>query len=91
MSLFLRIFVLKNKGEMIELIQRNWLVIAGTLLGAVGGYLYYHFIGCTSGSCAITSQPVNSTLYGALLGGLFLNMLRQNPRPGGHQDQKRNQ
>ena len=76
---------------MIELIQRNWLVLAGTLLGAVGGYLYYYFIGCTSGSCAITSQPVNSTLYGALMGGLFFNMFRQNLQPGKHQDQERNQ
>jgi len=37
------------------------------LLGAAGGFLYYQFIGC-NGSCAITSSPVNSTLYGALVG-----------------------
>jgi hypothetical protein len=43
-------------------------------LGAIGGYSYYYFVGCNSGSCAITSSPVNSTLYGAVMGGLFLNM-----------------
>ncbi|MGB5287000.1 MAG: hypothetical protein WBQ32_06530 [Ignavibacteriaceae bacterium] len=37
------------------------------ILGTVGGYLYYTFIGC-NGSCAITSSPVNSTLYGSLIG-----------------------
>ena len=37
------------------------------LLGAIGGYLYYTFIGC-NGSCAITGSPVNSTLYGSLIG-----------------------
>ncbi len=37
------------------------------LLGVVGGFLYYQFIGC-NGSCAITSSPLNSTLYGALIG-----------------------
>jgi hypothetical protein len=37
------------------------------MLGAVGGFLYYNFIGC-NGSCAITSSPVNSTLYGAFVG-----------------------
>jgi hypothetical protein len=42
----------------------------GLAVGALGGYLYYHFIGCTSGSCPITSQPLNSTLYGAMMGGL---------------------
>jgi hypothetical protein len=36
-------------------------------LGAVGGFLYYNFIGC-NGSCAITGSPVNSTLYGAFVG-----------------------
>jgi hypothetical protein len=36
-------------------------------LGALGGFLYYNFIGC-NGSCAITGSPVNSTLYGSLMG-----------------------
>lgn len=46
----------------------------GILIGAIGGYLYYHYVGCASGTCAITSKPVNSTLYGSLMGGLFFNM-----------------
>lgn len=46
----------------------------GIVIGAILGYLYYHFVGCASGSCAITSKPVNSTLYGSLLGGLLFNM-----------------
>jgi hypothetical protein len=46
----------------------------GIVIGAIAGYLYYHFVGCASGSCAITSKPVNSTLYGSLLGGLLFNM-----------------
>jgi hypothetical protein len=37
------------------------------VLGAVGGFLYYNYIGC-NGSCAITSSPVNSTVYGAVIG-----------------------
>jgi hypothetical protein len=57
-----------------EWIKRNKWIIAGAALGALGGYAYYHFIGCASGTCAITSSPVNSTLYGTLMGGLFLNL-----------------
>ncbi len=38
------------------------------LLGAVGGYCYYHFVGCATGACAITSNPVISTLYGGVIG-----------------------
>jgi len=45
----------------------------GIALGAVAGFLYWYYIGCNSGSCAITSSPVNSTLYGGLMGGLLLN------------------
>jgi hypothetical protein len=45
----------------------------GILLGAVAGYLYWFYIGCNSGSCAITSSPINSTIYGSLMGGLLLN------------------
>ena len=41
---------------------------AYTLLGAGGGFAYYFFIGCTTGSCPITSNPYISTAYGALIG-----------------------
>ena len=41
-------------------------------LGALGGFLYYNFIGC-NGSCAITGSPVNSTLYGSLMGLILTN------------------
>lgn len=53
------------------------LTIIGVMVGAIGGYLYYHFVGCNSGTCAITSKPLNSTLYGALMGGLFLNIFKK--------------
>ena len=46
----------------------------GIVVGAVAGYLYYHFAGCASGTCTITSKPLNSTMYGSLMGGLLFNM-----------------
>jgi hypothetical protein len=55
----------------------NKLLIIGVVIGAIGGYLYYHFVGCNSGTCAITSKPLNSTLYGALMGGLFFNLFKK--------------
>lgn len=60
-----------------ERIIKFKLTILGATLGALGGYLYYSFIGCASGSCAITSNPVNSTLYGAIMGGLLFNMFEK--------------
>jgi hypothetical protein len=46
----------------------------GIAIGAIAGYVYYFYVGCASGTCAITSKPLNSTLYGALMGGLIFNM-----------------
>jgi hypothetical protein len=60
-----------------ERIIKNKLTITGVLLGAVGGYLYYAFVGCASGTCAITSSPTISTLYGALMGGLLFSMFEK--------------
>lgn len=53
------------------------LTLTGMVLGAVGGYLYYYYVGCASGTCAITSRPVNSTLYGALMGALSFNLFQK--------------
>lgn len=58
-------------------INKNKLTIIGVIAGAIGGYLYYHFIGCNSGACAITSRPINSALYGALMGGLLFNIFKK--------------
>jgi hypothetical protein len=52
----------------------------GIVVGAIVGYFYYFNIGCASGTCAITSKPLNSTLYGALLGGLVFNMFVNHPK-----------
>ena len=61
---------------MLNLIKKYKLTIIGIIAGAVGGYLYYNFVGCASRTCVITSNPVNSTLYGALMGGLLLNIFQ---------------
>ncbi|CAM3878094.1 DUF6132 domain-containing protein [Flavobacterium cucumis] len=51
------------------------ITLVGVVVGLVLGYAYYHYIGCVSGSCSITSKPLNSSLYGGLMGGLLLNMI----------------
>lgn len=72
------------------MISRYRFVIVGAILGAVAGYLYYFFIGCNTGSCAITSHPVNSTLYGAVIGALFVNMFRAESATRGEAGKKGN-
>ena len=52
----------------------------GVVVGAIAGYLYYFYVGCSSGTCAITSKPLNSSLYGAVVGGLLFNMFVKSPK-----------
>ena len=57
-------------------IKNNILVFTGILAGALAGYLYWNYVGCFSGSCAITSNPINSTIYGSAMGGLVFSLFR---------------
>lgn len=50
------------------------ITLIGIIVGSIGGYLYYFYMGCASGTCAITSKPFNSSIYGALMGGLLFNL-----------------
>lgn len=50
-----------------------WKPFAGVMIGATGGFLYYYFIGCSSGSCAITSNPYMSAMMGGFLGFFLVN------------------
>lgn len=43
----------------------------GVIAGGILGFLYYRFIGCSTGSCPITSNPVSSILYGMVIGVLI--------------------
>lgn len=58
-------------------LKKYQFTILGILLGAAGGFAYYHYVGCASGTCPITSRPLNSTAYGALLGGLLFNIFQK--------------
>lgn len=60
--------------------KRTFLITAiGVAIGAGLGWLYWNYFGCTNG-CAITSSPVNSSLYGALMGGLVVNTFKREER-----------
>ena len=63
-----------------KLLSKYWLKIAGVLVGALGGYIYYVKVGCLSGTCPITSDPTNSMLYGALMGYLLFSLFTKSPK-----------
>jgi hypothetical protein len=45
-------------------------IILGILVGGGLGFAYYKLVGCSSGTCPLTSNPYMSTLYGMILGAL---------------------
>ncbi|MBV5283971.1 MAG: hypothetical protein JZU53_16235 [Paludibacter sp.] len=57
---------------------RKYIVkIIAILVGGAGGFSYYYFIGCASGTCPITSNPYISVIYGAVLGYLFSDIFKK--------------
>jgi hypothetical protein len=57
-------------------IKKHLFTLVGISFGALAGFLYWKFVGCASGSCSITSVWYNSTAYGAIMGGLLLNIFK---------------
>jgi Family of unknown function (DUF6132) len=62
--------------------MKNWiltnkLLLAGIAVGAIAGYIYWQQVGCSSGTCAITSKWHRSSAYGALMGGLLFSMFKK--------------
>ena len=48
----------------------------GVVIGGGLGFAYYKFVGCSTGTCPLTSHPVISTIFGAMLGGLMATSFR---------------
>ena len=65
---------------MTSLLHKYKLDLMGIGLGAMAGFMYWKFIGCASGTCMITSKPLNSSLYGALMGYLVIGMFKKSPK-----------
>lgn len=58
-----------------EFIKKNLFVIISSIAGAIGGFLYWRYIGCLSGTCVIKSVWYMSTLYGTALGWIAGSLL----------------
>jgi hypothetical protein len=56
---------------MSNLLQKYAYPLTGIVIGAMAGYAYWYFIGCTGDVCPIYSVWYRSTAYGAVMGGLL--------------------
>ena len=50
-----------------------WRPFLGAAIGGLAGFLYYHFVGCSSGHCAITSNPYMSIIWGGFMGWFLVS------------------
>lgn len=56
--------------------KKTLYLITGIILGLAGGFLYWRFVGCNSGSCAITSKWYMSSLFGGVFGYLLADSIK---------------
>lgn len=64
--------------------------IVGVVLGLIAGYLYYDQVGCVTGTCAITSNPWMSSLYGSVLGYFVAGIFVDRKKPTFNNNQEKN-
>ncbi len=47
----------------------------GVVVGGGLGFAYYKFVGCSTGACPLTSNPIISTIYGMGIGALIASSI----------------
>jgi hypothetical protein len=60
--------------------MRNWInkrriSVIFLLMGGILGFLYWKFVGCSTGSCPIKSHWYTMTLYGLIMGWLVGDLI----------------
>ncbi len=66
--------------------MKNWIInnklyFIGTFAGALAGFLYWKYVGCLTGTCSITTNPINSTIYFALSGAVLFGTFKKQSKP----------
>lgn len=54
-----------------QFLKRHIPEISGVILGGIGGFLYWKYVGCISGTCAIKSNWYLMVPWGMILGYLI--------------------
>lgn len=62
--------------NMKEFIIKHHFIILFSVAGAIGGFLYWKFVGCQSGTCPIKSVWYLSTLWGLAFGYLTGSIIK---------------
>ena len=59
--------------------MKNWIIknklyFLRAVIGALAGFLYWKYVGCLTGTCSITANPLNSTIYFAIFGSILFGL-----------------
>jgi hypothetical protein len=77
-----------------EFLKKNSFLIIFSISGLAGGFLYWKFIGCLSGTCPIKSVWYWSTLYGGVIGylagSILIDLIRKFRKKKGLYDSSEN-
>lgn len=79
LSSFLFICVV-NINTMKEKLIKYRFKILFVIFGGIAGFLYWRFVGCTTGICPITSNWYASVPYGMLFGWLVSDLVKPNKK-----------
>jgi hypothetical protein len=60
-----------------KFITNNKLYLIGVVFGGIFGFVYWKFVGCSNGTCMISSRPLNSTIYFAVMGALVFGIFKK--------------
>lgn len=55
---------------MLDRLKPHWRTALGAAVGATGGALYAHFVGCHSGTCMITSNVWTAAVFFGVTGAV---------------------
>ena len=60
------------RGSVLARTRMNMIlrIVIGVAVGGGLGFAYYKFVGCSTGTCPLTSNPIISTIYGGIVGAL---------------------
>jgi hypothetical protein len=59
-------YVAELENERIMILR----ITIGVVVGGGLGFAYYKFVGCSTGTCPLTSNPFLSAIYGSVVGAL---------------------
>jgi len=68
------------REKMLQKIKSSILEIIGMVLGAISGFIYFKTVGCSTGSCPITSNPWLTIIWGSLIGYLTGSIFNKNKK-----------